>query len=72
MRETGKLPDLWRRSSYCDTNSCVEVASIDGAVRVRNSQDPARDVAFTRREWLLFARAVRDGEFDYLAADSPD
>jgi Domain of unknown function (DUF397) len=67
--ETGKLHGLhalWRKSSHCDTNSCVEVASIDGAVWLRNSQDPTRAIAFTPDEWSLFAGAVRAGEFEDL------
>ncbi|MDP9797054.1 hypothetical protein J2S43_005566 [Catenuloplanes nepalensis] len=34
----------WRRSTRCDTSSCVEVANGNAGTRVRNSTDPAGPV----------------------------
>jgi Domain of unknown function (DUF397) len=47
----------------------VEVAAINGLIWLRNSQEPASTIVFTRSEWKLFARAVQDGEFDDLSTD---
>jgi len=54
----------WRRSSYCGTNACVEVARIPGGVLLRDSKNP--DVApfvFSSQEWATFMKGVRAGEF---------
>lgn len=54
----------WRRSSYCGTNACVEVAEAAGRVMVRDSKNP--DVApfvFSTEEWAAFVLGVQAGEF---------
>jgi hypothetical protein len=58
---------VWRRSSHCADNTCVEVASLDGHVLVRDSKDRSGPVLeFSGREWAAFVRGVRDGEFEAL------
>lgn len=56
----------WRRSSWCSTQSCVEVADLpDGGVAVRDSKLPA-DAAvlvFGTDEWNSFISGVKAGEF---------
>ena len=51
----------WRKSSFSGTNgSCVETASGDGAVMVRDTTD--RDggtLAFTADAWRAFTAAIR-------------
>lgn len=58
----------FRKSTYSNSGSCVEVAVIDGAVKVRNSNDadePQRPtVRFTDDEWRAFVAGVKNGEFD--------
>jgi AcrR family transcriptional regulator len=45
----------------------IEVAFVEGLVKVRNSADPEGPVlVFTAVEWATFQRAVRDGDFDLL------
>lgn len=56
----------WQRSSRCDSSSCVEVASLDNEIVVRDSKDPQGPVLrFTRNEWIAFIGGVEDGEFRF-------
>jgi hypothetical protein len=55
----------WLRSSQCADNVCVEVASGDDEVYIRDGK--MRDGAvlrFTRAEWLAFRNGVQSGDFD--------
>jgi len=57
----------WRKSSYSNSSgNCVEVATRDDAVGVRDSKQHGIGpvLQFTRAEWDAFVRAARDGEFD--------
>jgi hypothetical protein len=56
----------WRKSSYSNANgNCVEVATSDALVGVRDSKDPTGPVlAFSPEEWSAFLADVRRGEFD--------
>jgi hypothetical protein len=43
----------------------VEIARLpDGGAAMRNSNDPATILFFTRAEWDAFTGGVNDGEFD--------
>lgn len=54
----------WRKSSYCGTSSCVEVAMVENGVMVRDSKEPETDfLIFTREEWRAFITGVLAGEF---------
>ncbi|WP_027344757.1 DUF397 domain-containing protein [Hamadaea tsunoensis] len=55
---------LWKKSSRCDTSACVEVAEIDDAVGVRQSEDGDHVLIVSREAWRDFAAGVKDGEFD--------
>lgn len=51
----------WRKSSYSGNSggNCTEVATIQGAVLVRDSKDPHGPVlAFERKEWEAFAATL--------------
>jgi Domain of unknown function (DUF397) len=57
----------WRKSSYSNSSAnCVEVATADARVGVRDSKQhgngPVLEV--TRAAWEAFIRAAKDGEFD--------
>ena len=55
----------WRRSSQCDSGSCVEVAHIDRTIAIRDSKHTDGAVlTFTLAEWAAFLAGVRAGEFD--------
>jgi Domain of unknown function (DUF397) len=56
----------WRKSSWCSTNSCVEVADLPGGgVAVRDGKQPisAPVLVFTTQEWEAFISGVNAGEF---------
>ena len=72
MRETETSDAVWRKSSRCQTNSCVEVTRTDGRIWVRNSDEPTTAVAFTPEEWVVFVGGLQDGEFDYLTSGTTD
>lgn len=56
---------IWRTSTLCDLNGCVEVALLDGKVAVRDAKDKSSPILlFTAREWEAFTGGVRAGEFD--------
>jgi hypothetical protein len=52
----------WRRSSRCESGTCVEVAVTEAAVYVRNSDEPGVELTFDRAEWVEFLAAVKEGE----------
>jgi len=57
---------VWRRSTRCSSNSCVEVADLpDGGVAVRDSKLPSAAPAllFSAQEWRAFIAGVNAGEF---------
>lgn len=59
----------FRRSSFCGSGSCVEVAPLEnGRVALRDSKNPVAPAhVFTHQEWADFVRGVRAGEFDFPA-----
>jgi Domain of unknown function (DUF397) len=56
--------DAWRKSSFCASGECVEVAAHDGKVFVRSSKQPDKSVCYTPDEWLAFTAGCKAGEFD--------
>jgi hypothetical protein len=57
----------WFKSTRSGPNSdnCVEVAFIDQAIAVRDSQNPeGAALIFTPAEWDAFVGGAKDGEFD--------
>ena len=56
---------VWRRSSRCDTQTCVEVAHTNGGVLLRDAKDPTGPVlAFSHEAWISFTAGVAQGDFD--------
>ncbi|GLI00421.1 hypothetical protein Pa4123_56970, partial [Phytohabitans aurantiacus] len=54
---------MWRKSSRCDKDTCVEVALAQPMVAVRDGKDPAGPMLiFRAEEWRAFVRALRDHE----------
>jgi hypothetical protein len=67
-RERGVTVGLsadWRKSSFSDTNGCVEVALLNGRVAVRDSKDRNGPVLeFEPSAWAAFLEDARTGRFD--------
>jgi hypothetical protein len=60
---------FWRKSSRCETNTCLEISRANGLLRLRNSTRPGVIVSCTPAEWKSFRDAVIRGEFDDLDVD---
>ena len=55
----------WRKSTRCDSASCVEVAIGSERVAVRDSKDRnGPTLMFSPAEWSAFVAGVRAGDFD--------
>lgn len=52
----------WRKSSRCDSNSCVEVAPGPTRAAVRDSTDPGQWLTFAREDWRAFVRGLPERE----------
>lgn len=53
----------WKRSSFCESNGCVEVAVDDRVTYVKADHGP-EILVFTAEEWNAFVAGVKAGEFD--------
>lgn len=61
--ETRALPS-WRKSSYCESSGCVEIAKTADHVLFRDSKDPLGPVlSFSKASWQDFLADVRSGYF---------
>jgi len=55
-------PSRWRKSSICDSSTCVEVAFAGERVAMRDSKDPEGPVlTFSREAWTSFLADLRTG-----------
>lgn len=55
---------VWQKSSFSGAENCVEVATVEDFVMVRDSKDPQGSVLrFTPEEWRAFLEGVNVGEF---------
>jgi hypothetical protein len=58
----------WRKSSFTDNGTCVEVAEVGDRVLVRNSNRPDDGtLTFTHAELAAWLKGCKAGEFDDLA-----
>jgi len=56
----------WTRSSFCADTNCVELATVDGEILLRDSKVAEGGVLrFSRSEWDDFRTAVAAGEFTF-------
>jgi len=54
----------WRKSSFSDTQNCVEIGRRGDRVLVRDAKDRTRPVlAFQADDWIAFVAGVKSGEF---------
>lgn len=57
----------WQKSSFSgggDGNECVEVAAVDGAIRLRESDTPGTEMATTPARLAELIREVKAGCLD--------
>lgn len=64
MIEDGVHP-AWVKSTFCNADGCIEVATIGSDRWVRDSKlgDASPILKFDEEEWLAFSRGVVAGEF---------
>jgi len=56
----------WRRSGFCGSSACVEVATIADSFLVRDSKNPEGPVlSFDRTQWGAFMASMKTGSFDF-------
>jgi hypothetical protein len=59
----GREKLIWRKSRFCGSNACIEVATGADGRLVRDSTDPdGPRLSFDNVSWALFIAAVRHGE----------
>ncbi|MFJ3711214.1 MULTISPECIES: DUF397 domain-containing protein [unclassified Streptomyces] len=59
----------WQKSSFsgADNNqSCIELAPVDGSIKMRESDDPDVIVTTSVTKLRAFVLGVKAGEFDHL------
>jgi hypothetical protein len=63
------LPKLWRKSSRCDTSTCVEIAFSPERERIylRSSRNLEIHLEFSAEAWRAFCAAAAAGELDQPA-----
>jgi hypothetical protein len=55
----------WRKSRRCDSGACVEVATLDDAVALRDSKTVDGPILiFSHDSWATFLSGVRVGDFE--------
>lgn len=71
MAQHSSSAKTWRKSSRCETNTCLEISRANDLFWLRNSARPGVAVSCTTVEWDSFREALIRGEFDDLAAGTP-
>ncbi|MEU7636408.1 MULTISPECIES: DUF397 domain-containing protein [unclassified Streptomyces] len=59
----------WQKSSFSgpdDNQSCIELATVDGEITMRESDDPNVIVTTSVEKLRAFILGVKAGEFDHL------
>lgn len=60
----------WQKSSFSgghDGQACVELAAVNGEIRLRESDQPDDVLTTTPARLAVFIRAVKAGAFDHVA-----
>ncbi|MGW6454654.1 DUF397 domain-containing protein [Streptomyces sp. NPDC055078] len=59
----------WQKSSFSGSDGnqdCVELAGVDGVIKLRESDDPEQIVTTSVEKLRAFILGVKAGEFDHL------
>lgn len=59
----------WQKSSFSgpdDNQSCIELAPVEGSIKMRESDDPNVIVTTSVAKLRAFVLGVKAGEFDHL------
>ncbi|MCR8944266.1 DUF397 domain-containing protein [Streptomyces bacillaris] len=59
----------WQKSSFSgpdDNQSCIELAPVEGLIKLRESDDPGVIVTTSPAKLRAFLLGVKAGEFDHL------
>jgi hypothetical protein len=57
----------WRKSSFCGSNACVEVARDGDDYLMRDSKNPRQPaLRFTKAEWVAFLSGIRPGQLGVM------
>ncbi|WP_381797586.1 DUF397 domain-containing protein [Streptomyces niveus] len=58
----------WQKSSFSGSGAqCVEIAEYNGAILLRESDDPNVVTTTSREKFAVFIAGVKAGEFDHFA-----
>jgi Domain of unknown function (DUF397) len=66
MRPSGApqtTPLVWRRSSFCASGECVEVAELNGMIAMRDAG--GHTLYYTAEEFRYLIRSIKDGRYDF-------
>jgi|HubBroStandDraft_1064217.scaffolds.fasta_scaffold401117_2 hypothetical protein len=55
----------WRKSSFCQSGECAEIAQDNGEILLRSSRAPGAVVRLTPAEWHAFTKGIKADEFLY-------
>lgn len=62
-------PLIWQKSSFShEEGECVELATVDGAIQLRESDDPDVVVTTAPHPLRTLIRGIKAGEFDHFGA----
>lgn len=59
MSLTSSAVPVWRKSSRCESQQCVEVALLEGGIAIRDSKDPRPRLVFDSSAWYAFIVTLR-------------
>jgi hypothetical protein len=59
MSQTGSAGFVWRKSTRCESQHCVEVARVGAGTAVRDSVDPQHSIVFDAVAWRAFVDTLR-------------
>ncbi|CAM5442350.1 MULTISPECIES: DUF397 domain-containing protein [Streptomyces] len=61
-------PINWQKSSFSGGGgeNCIEVATHEGSIVMRESDDPSSTITTSRAKMAAFIAGMKNGEFDHL------